>query len=457
MEAFHSGPDFPNHPVVGVSWQDAKDYAEWRGKADPDTYFPWTWSVAGQVGLLIERNALAAKLEQTNATLEQTVEERTQDLATALDRLSAANEMMEHAGKLASIGELAANLVHELNTPLTVILGYAQLIGLKLGEDCREVAQLSAQATRMRRIVGNVLSLSRRQKPEINPTSLAETLATVKELIAYELNKHRVELRIELPADLPRVMADPVQLEHVFLNLVVNACQAIGRERGGEIVVRAHADAKTVVAEVRDNGPGIPKEVIDRIFEPFFTTKPAGKGTGLGLAISRRMLEAQDATIGVANAPDGGAAFTLTFPQAGAAEAEAAAASDAAVAAPSRPSVLVVNSDPDLCQMLVTVLERDDCRPRSATTSDEAMKLLAHETFDAVVVSVGDSLGGLAVLEEAREANVDIAGKGVVIAADSPSADERRTMQILRAHLLQGTAAYARLARAVRSVVGCGP
>ena len=426
-------------------------YAEWRGKADLDMYFLWTWSVAGQVGLLIDRNALAARLERTNETLEKTVEDRTHDLAIALDRLSAANEMMQHTGKLAIIGELAANLVHELNTPLTVVLGYAQLIGLKLGEDCKEVEQLSAQATRMRRIVGNVLSLSRRQKPEIHPTSLRETLATVRELIAYELGKNRVTLRVELPDDLPRIKADSVQLEHVFLNLIVNACQAMDRERGGEIVVSARAANKRVTVKLQDNGPGIPKEIIGRIFEPFFTTKPTGKGTGLGLAIAHRMLQEQGATIAAANAPEGGAVFTLTFDQSGSTVSGMPRPAELAPPAEAPPTVLVVNGDEDLCQMLTSVLERDGCRARSTSSADEAFELLTKLDFDVVVVSVGDPLGGLALIEKAREANTDIVGKAVVIAADSPSADERRTMQILRARLVQGTAAYSRLGKAVLS------
>jgi signal transduction histidine kinase/pSer/pThr/pTyr-binding forkhead associated (FHA) protein len=428
-------------------------YAEWRDITDFEKHFLWIWSTASQVGLLIDRNKLALQLKRANESLEDTVASRTRELETALERLSRANEMMAHAGKLASIGEVAASLVHELNTPLAVVLGYADMLNAQYGESSGIVEPIVKQANRMRRIVKNVLALARRQEPQVQPTRLRTVIDAVKELIAHELNTSHTDLTVILPDDLPPVMADSVQLEHVFINLVVNACQAIGHEKRGEVAIAARAQGPKVAVVVKDNGPGIPKELIERIFEPFFTTKPSGKGTGLGLAIAKRMLESYGAQISVANAPSGGAVFSLVFDRAD----ETAWTSTRSLAQTDdttkiTPNVLVVDEDVDMCQMLITVLELAGCTLQGANTTADALELIHRGSYDVIVLDADDTDVGLKVLDAARQTGTDVTGRALVLATATPSTEDRRTIRAFQAELLLIPAGYGKLAETVKAI-----
>jgi PAS domain S-box-containing protein len=223
-----------------------------------------------------------------------------------------------HSEKLSSVGVLAAGVAHEINNPLTTILGYAKLLLEDRGEDDpdRDALELVAdEAKRVQEIVRNLLDFSRQETGEIVPGSLNDLIERTLNLAAPDLRKRGIEVQLELDRDLPLALVDGRRIEQVFVNLVTNASHAMGAG-GGTLTVSSGADPArpgAVFASFADSGPGIPAENRRRILDPFFTTKDPGEGTGLGLAISQRIVTDHGGEIEI-ESPATGAAFRIWLP-----------------------------------------------------------------------------------------------------------------------------------------------
>jgi len=220
--------------------------------------------------------------------------------------------------KLAALGELVGGVAHEVNSPLTGILAFGQLLQLdqKAGPDVRKAADtIVAEAKRAARIVGKLLTFARQNPPEKMRTELNQVLRDTVELRRYPLKMQQIALVMELAENLPETWADPFQLQQVFINLLSNAEQALAsREGERRITVRTALKDGLLVAMVADTGPGIAPEHLPHIFNPFYTTKPRGVGTGLGLSISFGIVREHGGTLQVASEPGKGAVFELSLP-----------------------------------------------------------------------------------------------------------------------------------------------
>ncbi len=234
------------------------------------------------------------------------------DLKVQMQRLKEAQEQLIQAAKLAAIGELAANIAHEINNPLTTILGYTEL--LKEEDDMETIKNdldiIENESLRARDIVQQLLEFSRKRPLKIEQLDLYEILDDVKKLVLPNLKDKRIKL-IEEKAELPKIEADRNQLKQVFLNLINNAIQAM--HNGGTLKIVTGKKEGSVFVEITDNGTGIPDEVLPRIFEPFFTTKKE-KGTGLGLPISYRIVENHGGKIEVKSKLNVGTTFRVYLP-----------------------------------------------------------------------------------------------------------------------------------------------
>jgi PAS domain S-box-containing protein len=222
--------------------------------------------------------------------------------------------------KLAALGQFVAGIAHELNNPLQGVLGHLELLRATdaFPKQLRpEVQTIYREADRAAKIVRNLLVFAGTRQLARRPVSLAAVLQRVLALRAPACRAVGIEVVRHYDEKLPRVQSDPLLLHQVFLNIVMNAEQAIAAtERPGriEIAVFVANPGDRVVATVRDTGRGIPPEVLPRIFEPFYTTKEVGQGTGLGLAIVFGIVQEHGGYIGAANHPDGGAVFTVELP-----------------------------------------------------------------------------------------------------------------------------------------------
>ena len=225
-----------------------------------------------------------------------------------------------HAEKMAAVGQLVSGVAHEVNNPLTAILGFADLLmeNEELPESARKDLRVILQeAQRTKQIVQNLLSFARQMPPQRRPVELNSILRRTVQLRAYDFQSHGVEVVEELDEDLPYVIGDSQQLQQVFLNIVNNAYDAV-KETGRPPRIEVKTVHRGAVVEVsfRDNGHGI--TFPERIFDPFFTTKEVGKGTGLGLSICYGIVREHGGEILCHNnaGVEGGATFVVRFPAA---------------------------------------------------------------------------------------------------------------------------------------------
>ncbi len=225
--------------------------------------------------------------------------------------------------RLAAMGAMIGGVAHELNNPLTSILGVSELLQDSQTTDAarKQIGILQQQARRAAEIVHNLTYFSRPPAPGKSPVNLGEIVERTLNLHAYSLRKNNITVDFLREPTLPFVQADPHQLMQVFLNLILNAEQAIREARDrGTLRIRLGNNGEAVWASFHDDGPGIPGDILGSIFDPFYTTKRPGRGTGLGLSICKAVMKEHNGTIEASNAPGGGAVFTVTL-QAAAASA----------------------------------------------------------------------------------------------------------------------------------------
>ena len=271
--------------------------------------------VSGQVFEPAEVRLLDALMAQTavalkNARLYQDVQEQ----MLALQRTQ---QQLVQSAKLAAIGELAAGVAHELNNPLTVILGHAQI--LRTGEDVgsnagRKLEVIESEAMRAAKITRGLLDFSRRREPKHEPVSVNALVPRALELISSKLRGRRIVVEMHLGNDAPVIRGDADQLTQVLINLAGNAIDAMGER--GTLTVRTTLVDDALELAVTDTGSGMDAAEVNRIFEPFYTTKPEGKGTGLGLSVTLGILKSHGGSVAVDSALGRGTTMRVRLPRA---------------------------------------------------------------------------------------------------------------------------------------------
>lgn len=264
---------------------------------------------------ITERTLAEEDLQQTNLRLEGALAE----LQTKTQELASVSQQLWQASKLATMGELAASVAHELNNPLQTIALHAETLHDQLLDEDpkrRAVEVIEQEVERMASLVGNLLLLSRCSQEQISTTKIGEELKNSLDLISYHLRSHKITIATDFADDLPAVQADRQQLRQVFLNLLTNAGDAM--PKGGSLTVRARhgvlENSSALVIEFSDTGIGVQPEDLPHLFRPFFTTKPEGKGTGLGLSICRHTVEEHRGTIEIDSLPGKGTTVRIILP-----------------------------------------------------------------------------------------------------------------------------------------------
>lgn len=233
------------------------------------------------------------------------------------DRAELEQQLIQ-AEKLSSIGLLAAGVAHEVNTPLAVISTYAQMLARQISGDeqkARMLEKIAKQTFRASEIVNSLLNFSRTSHTEFGDVNLNRTIEETVNLIEPQLRKAGIKIDLSLAPQLPLIKGNAGRLQQVFLNLFLNARDAM--EEGGTLRVRTSASEGSVQVDVADTGKGIPPEILSRIYDPFFTTKPAKRGTGLGLSVTYGIVREHGGTIEVESLPGAGTCFHLDFPVVG--------------------------------------------------------------------------------------------------------------------------------------------
>ncbi len=304
----------------------------------------------------------------------------------AEQQLAAQREALYQSEKLGAMGQLLAGVAHELNNPLSVVIGHATLLaGTAPPEVAERAAKIQSAAERCGRIVKNFLALARQRPTRREPVDLKRVVREAVELLAYPLRVDTVEVTQRLAAELPALSADPDELHQVVVNLISNAQQAM-RESASprKLTITTRRAGDRAVLEVADTGPGVPAEIRSKIFEPFFTTKPPGQGTGLGLSLCQSIVERHRGTLSVESAPGAGATFRVEIPVGSPAE-EANRTAVGPASPPARPyRILVVDDELDVAELLKEMLAADGHEVETATNGVHALEKIRAQSYDLV-------------------------------------------------------------------------
>lgn len=344
-------------------------------------------------------------------------------------------ERLLQSEKMASVGQLVSGVAHELNNPLTGIVGFAQLLLMRdLDERSRQqVETIQAEAERASKIVQNLLSFARRRKARKEPTDLNALVRRVVELRSYEHHLRNIEVSLDLAPDLPQTLVDPDQIQQVLLNLIINAEQAVKDRERGRIEIRTRVRDGSIVLTVQDNGPGIAPDALRRIFDPFFTTKQAGEGTGLGLTISYGIVEDHGGRIHAESPPGKGALFTVELPiVAGEAEPSGSEArpEEAAPATGPRRRILVVDDEENIRKLLSGILSMDGHAVDTAKNGVQALERLSGARYDLLITDIKmPEMDGQTLYQRLREVDADLARRTVFITGDTVSPETRVFLQ----------------------------
>src|SRR5215472_8881235 len=334
---------------------------------------------------------------------------------TDLKRLE---EQLIQAEKLAAMGQMLAGVAHELNNPLTAVLGVTELLRERAGTDesfKRQLELTHRQARRAARIVQNLLEFSRPASPQKKLLDINNLIERTLQLHEHSLRRNNVEVDFHPQSGLPEVVGDANQLIQVFLNLVTNAEQAIREVRdSGRLQIRPSRVGSRLAVTFQDDGVGIRPEALPRIFDPFYTTKRPGGGTGLGLSICMSIVREHGGVIEAEALPAGGSAFTVSLPVAPAKQDAVPIPREpgATPLPPTKPalsleilrgrSVLVLDDEESLRLLLEEGLSAQGLRVDCAATVEEALPLMQRSSYDILLCDLHLSAGGYFV--DGREA-----------------------------------------------------
>ncbi|MBI3449983.1 MAG: response regulator [Acidobacteria bacterium] len=373
-----------------------------------------------------ENEALTVRLKSAN-----------EDLTRRAAELQEARQHLLQSEKLASIGRLASGVAHELNNPLTSVIGYTHLAlqSDDLNSQRVPLERVADQATRAAGIVRNLLSFARKQEPEKRHLQLNEVIVKSIQLREYELKVANITVHTEMAPDLPKTMLDSNQLQQVFVNLLTNAEQAmVGHGRVGAIRIDTRLRDGRIEAVISDEGPGIAESALPHVFDPFFTTKDAGRGTGLGLSICYGIVLEHGGDIKAFNRAGGGASFAVSLPVledvAGDRARPVAPAGGRRESAPvagrtALPGlkILLVDDEPMILDFARTVLTQPGHAVVTAPDGEVALRRAEEEEFDLVITDVKmPRMGGVEFVRALLSRRPEMSGRVLFASGDVPGA-----------------------------------
>jgi len=350
-------------------------------------------------------------------------------------------QQLRQAEKLSALGQLISGVTHELNNPLAVISGYAQLLAMRPAVDEKtrgDLLKIQRESERASRIVQNFLTFARKQPVEKTNVNLNDLIKVTLELMDYDLRASGVRLVEELGPDLPQVFADPNQLEQVFLNIVNNAVQSMdGNSREKVLKIKTECSATHVKATLVDSGKGIPAEILGKVFDPFFTTKDVSVGTGLGLSISFSIIKEHAGSIYAQNDADDGAMFIVELPISHVKTSKKEEPDERALHKDLPPRVfhrdfyaLVVDDEPAIQDVFSELLMDYSCRVQHTDHALDAIKLIQQQNFDLVLCDLKmPGMDGQRLHARVKDMKPDVAKNFIFITGDTNST---RTLDFLK-------------------------
>jgi signal transduction histidine kinase/CheY-like chemotaxis protein len=355
--------------------------------------------------------AAYAALAVRNAELYHHARERTAQLEQALSDLRVAQQRLVQSERLSAVGELVAGVAHELNNPLTAVLGFASILQQTAPAELRsDIAPIVEGANRARRIVQNLLTFARQREARLEAVDVNQAVYHVLSLYGYLLRGDGVAVEERLTPDLPPTLADMTAVQQVLLNLINNARQAMAGWKGERrITIRTFmlpggaSQPQRLAIEVADSGPGIKPEHLPLVFEPFFTTKPIGEGTGLGLSICYGIVKQYGGEIRVESSVGEGARFTVELPLRPVLEEEPASTPAPPTASTDRRRILVVDDEPTVGALVARLLTDAGYHTEVCADGAAVAGMLEQSDYDLVICDIKmPGFDGARVYEEIR-------------------------------------------------------
>lgn len=341
------------------------------------------------------------------------------------EELETQRDLAHQNEKLSALGELLAGVAHELNNPLSIVVGYSQMLQGKLGNPKQEekIDRINQAAERSARIVKTFLAMARQKPSKIERCDIAEIVEVAIDVAGYGLRSTGIEIDFTCPEDLPPVAVDKDQMAQVFSNLIVNAEQAMANvERESKLAISAHYNHPSgeVILRVSDNGKGITETIAKRIFDPFYTTKEVGEGTGFGLAFCHRIVTGHQGRLTVESEPDVGTTFTIRLPAMQSSAPAPKAADDIEVPLGMDQKVLIVDDEIVLADLIAEILRNAGYRPTTINAPEVALDMLQEQEFDAIISDMKmPRMTGEQLMEHVLDKHPQYAGHMGFVTGDS--------------------------------------
>jgi len=347
-------------------------------------------------------------------------------------------ERVIRSERLSAIGELISGVAHELNNPLTTVVGYSQLFMKEIKDDelKKDAEAIAREASRASRIVRNLLTFARKQEPIKKMVDVNEIIERTIELRDYELKVNNIQVIKNLDSTLPMMLLDPHKMQQVFLNLINNAEQAMTEaHKGGKlnIITYRKADDKVCI-QFLDDGPGIQRDHLNRIFEPLFTTKGEGKGTGLGLSISYGIVGEHGGEIWAESEVGNGASFFIELP---------ILTGEVAKGVKENPPIqifnvrgrkgLIIDDEVRIIDMLSKYFEAEGCMTEKVSDGELALKKLDKASYDFILCDIKmPGMDGMTFYQKLKEGNSSYLSKIIFTTGDTVNPDTQEFLKSIK-------------------------
>lgn len=395
---------------------------------------------------------------------EDVIVSNTRDMTGELalqEELSSQREMLFQNEKMSALGELLAGVAHELNNPLSIVVGHALMLREEANDPdtLRRIEKISNAAERSAKIVKTFLAMARQQPARMEKIDIQSVISTAVDVAGYGRQGETLEINRELPDDLPEIVADADQITQVIINLVINAEQAIGGSGIGDridVLARLGRSGDSVEIVVEDNGPGVPDKIKGRVFEPFFTTKEVGDGTGIGLAFCHRIIHSHGGHIWLDPDHAPGCRFVIALPLASATEGEYEEEEIPSRTASAR-RVLVVDDEVDVAELVAEILKKEGFAVDLAASGAEALKWLEGRSYDVVLSDLNmPGVDGRGLYEGMKNSYPALADRVAFITGDTMGAASQKLLKETKRPHLEKPVSPAELRELVYGILNSG-
>ena len=339
-------------------------------------------------------------------------------------------QKLQLSDRLASIGEMASGIAHEINNPLTGVIGFSQLLMEKdVPEDIRKDLEIIHDGSqRVAGIVKGLLTFARQNKAERTYLNINKLVENTVALRAYALETSNIMVTSVLAPDLSWTMADAGQLQQVFMNIIVNAEAEMKKARGkGELTIKTEQIDSTIRISFKDDGPGIAKENLSKVFDPFFTTKEVGAGTGLGLSLSHGIVTGHNGQIYAESKPGNGATFTIELPVvAEEKEEELTGPADEPVQVAAA-RILIVDDEPTILEFLSHLLAAEGHQVETADNSRDALEMIKNRRYSLILLDIKlPDMSGIELYQHIKKIAPSLTRRVIFITGDVTGSDTRK-------------------------------